>query len=126
MKTGIQPILRGRLPFSSSHSNKTNIEAPGTLKIQSEFFSKSFCLLWPKGLGMQLFSFQFCLFEYSHVNGCTTELKIKSSKHIQEDFTLFWMSISSGSKSFQLYSKTVKLSTTTEGIKLNRTTEQCR
>lgn len=80
-----------------------------------------------KALGRSCFPFIFALlFEYSHVNCCTIELKIQSSKRIQEDFTLFWLSISSGSKSFQLHSKTKKLSTTVEGIRLNWTTEQFR
>ena len=57
---------------------------------------------------------------------CTAELKIQSSKHIQEDFALFWLSVSSGCRSFQLHSKTKKLSATIEGIRLNWTTEQCR
>lgn len=44
------------------------------------------------------------------MNCCTTELKIQSFKHIQEDFTLFWLSISLGNKSFQLHRKEKKKS----------------
>lgn len=67
-----------------------------------------FCLA-PLASWKQLCSFDFALlFGYWHMNCCTTELKIQSFKHIQEDFTFFWLSISLGNKSFQLHRKEKK------------------
>lgn len=80
-----------------------------------------------KVLGHSYFPFGFALlFKYGHTNYYPTELKIWSSKHILEDFTLFWLPISLGNKSFQHHSKTKKLSSGLEGMRLNWTTNQHR